>query len=69
MDKLTKSPHVNAFFTHAHIYNCWIDFHQILHIHTLAGRSDIIFESPFKFVQGFWEDGNLASLIGFNVDL
>ena len=45
MNMLTKNLHGNVFFTHAQIYNGRIDFHEILHIHFLGGRSDI-FESP-----------------------
>jgi len=47
MDKSTKHPHENDFFTNAEAHNGRIDFYQILHIHSLGERNDI-FESPSK---------------------
>jgi len=60
-----KNSHGDAFFfTRAQIHNGPINFHQILHIHFLGGRSDI-FESLSKLVQGFWEGVGVKFGIGF----
>jgi len=41
MDVLIKIHMETRFFTHVQIYNGQIDFHQILHIHSLCGRNAI----------------------------
>jgi len=64
MDMLMKKSTQNVFFTHAQIRNGRIHSNQILHINSLAGRSNI-FDMTSTLVEGFWGVRKLASPIDF----